>query len=441
MAFTGNSNGVGYVISPFFAVDIGPSGLPAQFQSGPGTGQSYPIIISFDRDVLNFVIEIVGPSFAGNLVIGYDVNGNIITQQESQFTAVGGVDQAYRVEVQTVASAPFREVHLIPATGDYVAYRNLYLYSLNSPYQAPPVTFTPGAGTSALDLSQFLQVSTNAVARQYVKNSLTPLSPDTIQLRNLSQDIDITVTSRGLSGVTFTPATVDIPRGTSVSVEIDYDVTQLNNLPDGTNVINAVFDISSDTPVSSPIPIPTPTPTPTPTSTIPTNAWLEERFAGAPAGPLDQTPIATIFARPPISTTTVTSINYGNGTMVAPISVRWQGNWNFQNGDYKFSATIDDGMRVWLDGNLVLDQWALNPSRTYSFTQNMSAGLHNIRIEYFNGYTDCAAIFGFSINGSPTVYNPPVVVGSGGGGNSNPNTDSGEPWQFTKDGNFTQYVT
>ena len=40
-------------------------------------------------------------------------------------------------------------------------------------------------------------------------------------------------------------------------------------------------------------------------------------------------------------------------------SIRWTNHrWNvFENGIYRFSARHDDGVRIWVDNKLVLDQW------------------------------------------------------------------------------------
>ena len=38
-------------------------------------------------------------------------------------------------------------------------------------------------------------------------------------------------------------------------------------------------------------------------------------------------------------------------------SVRWQGSFEFDQGAYTFTALTSDGMRLYIDGNLVLDRW------------------------------------------------------------------------------------
>ena len=38
-------------------------------------------------------------------------------------------------------------------------------------------------------------------------------------------------------------------------------------------------------------------------------------------------------------------------------SARWTRIVNFSAGNYRFSATMDDGMRVWVDDVLIVDSW------------------------------------------------------------------------------------
>lgn len=63
-------------------------------------------------------------------------------------------------------------------------------------------------------------------------------------------------------------------------------------------------------------------------------------------------------------------------------SVRWSGTFPFEGGRYRFSTTSDDGVRLYVDGRLVIDSW--RPMRGYrSATLDLSAGTHTVRLEYF----------------------------------------------------------
>jgi LysM repeat protein len=65
-------------------------------------------------------------------------------------------------------------------------------------------------------------------------------------------------------------------------------------------------------------------------------------------------------------------------------SARWTGRFNFVcGGNYRFTAVVDDGVRVWVDGNPIIDQWAMQSVRTFSGDTWLDAGGHDVRVEYF----------------------------------------------------------
>ena len=65
-------------------------------------------------------------------------------------------------------------------------------------------------------------------------------------------------------------------------------------------------------------------------------------------------------------------------------STRWTRALSFEGGTYRFHVTADDGVRVWLDGVLVIDQWHEAPSVTYTADRTLVAGNHAVHIEYFD---------------------------------------------------------
>lgn len=65
-------------------------------------------------------------------------------------------------------------------------------------------------------------------------------------------------------------------------------------------------------------------------------------------------------------------------------SVRWQKREYFAGGRYRFSAVADDGMRLYLDGRLVIDQWPpAQAGMAYEWTGDLGTGTHTIVFEYF----------------------------------------------------------
>lgn len=63
-------------------------------------------------------------------------------------------------------------------------------------------------------------------------------------------------------------------------------------------------------------------------------------------------------------------------------SARWTRTINFPAGNYRFYATMDDGMRIWIDNTLVVDAWNPSQEHTMTFDRAMN-GNQAIRIDYF----------------------------------------------------------
>jgi hypothetical protein len=64
-------------------------------------------------------------------------------------------------------------------------------------------------------------------------------------------------------------------------------------------------------------------------------------------------------------------------------SVLWQGSFTFAQGAYTFSVLTSDGMRLYVDGNLVMDNWVNQAATQYTFTQVLSQGSHVITVDYY----------------------------------------------------------
>src|SRR5262249_37624955 len=52
-------------------------------------------------------------------------------------------------------------------------------------------------------------------------------------------------------------------------------------------------------------------------------------------------------------------------------------------GEYDFTITFDDGIRVWLDNEMVFENWGPNSPTTKSVTIGNKRGRHLIRVEFF----------------------------------------------------------
>ena len=47
------------------------------------------------------------------------------------------------------------------------------------------------------------------------------------------------------------------------------------------------------------------------------------------------------------------------------------------------SRTREDGVRVWVDGVRIIDAWRDQAPATYTATRTLTAGAHEIRMEYY----------------------------------------------------------
>jgi hypothetical protein len=74
----------------------------------------------------------------------------------------------------------------------------------------------------------------------------------------------------------------------------------------------------------------------------------------------------------------------GNGLGSDNFSARWSGRFNFAGGSTTFTATADDGIRVWVDGSLIIDAWRDQSATTYQATRALSAGQHDVKVEYYD---------------------------------------------------------
>ncbi len=112
---------------------------------------------------------------------------------------------------------------------------------------------------------------------------------------------------------------------------------------------------------------------------------------------------------PLVRTDTAISFDWGVGSPAGGInadyfSVRWT--WDAYFGlstNYTFYATVDDGVRVWVDGALIIDKWYPQSRTTHAAAIWLNAGTHNVRVEYFEQTGDALCIISWA-------------VGSGGGG-------------------------
>jgi glucose/arabinose dehydrogenase len=187
--------------------------------------------------------------------------------------------------------------------------------------------------------------------------------------------------------------------------------------------------------------------------------------AGASSCPIGEYK-ASYFANQTLSGTPVTercesAINYDwgtgspSGSGVGPdnFSVRWAGTHSFATtGTYTFTATADDGVRVYLDGTLVIDQWKDQSATTYTASRTVSAGNHELKVEYYENGGDAVARFSVTAaanqaptavaKATPTTGSAPLTVAFDGRGSSDPDGDTlSYAWDLDGNGTYNDAST
>jgi hypothetical protein len=119
----------------------------------------------------------------------------------------------------------------------------------------------------------------------------------------------------------------------------------------------------------------------------------------APSAPF----VGEYFANPGLSGTPVLtrsdpSINFiwnlaapGSAVPADNFSVRWTKTEYFAAGRYRFTTVSDDGVRLYLDGQRVIDQWHDQSATVHDAIVDLASGDHTIRMEYFDSGWDALA--------------------------------------------------
>ncbi len=115
-----------------------------------------------------------------------------------------------------------------------------------------------------------------------------------------------------------------------------------------------------------------------PTPPAPTGQWHNDYFANT-----------TLSGTPALSgTTSAVNFNWGFGTP-APgfpadfFSVRWTRDLSLDAGRYRFTVTADDGVRLWVNNQLIIDQWRIQAPTTFHADIDLPGGPVPVRVEYF----------------------------------------------------------
>ena len=77
-------------------------------------------------------------------------------------------------------------------------------------------------------------------------------------------------------------------------------------------------------------------------------------------------------------------------------SARYERTINFAPGNYRFTSRHDDGARVYLDGQLIIDDWNVGSSRERVADRTLS-GNHQLTVEYFEATGSASIQFSWAI--------------------------------------------
>lgn len=145
---------------------------------------------------------------------------------------------------------------------------------------------------------------------------------------------------------------------------------------------------------SEPVVMATPTPRPQPTA------------APTAAPPAPRGWRAEFFANPrltgdPVEVRDVPAVDFdwgaGSPSPAVPadyFSARFTRRMTFASGFYRITALADDGIRVWLDDQLIIDEWRFTANAVFSVGRVLN-GEHSVRVEYYEGTGNARVRVGF----------------------------------------------
>ncbi len=124
----------------------------------------------------------------------------------------------------------------------------------------------------------------------------------------------------------------------------------------------------------------------------------------------------------PVSNIQGLNFNWGTGVPVINLvavpgipadnfSARFTSVQTFAGGTYTFTASSDDGIRVYIDGALLLDKFVGRVLTADTFSASLTAGPHTITVEYFEGIDQAVLQFQWGLTGGVVTAGPTPTVG------------------------------
>ncbi len=95
----------------------------------------------------------------------------------------------------------------------------------------------------------------------------------------------------------------------------------------------------------------------------------------------------------------------GGGMPGSNFSIRWTRRQYFDTGRYRFTTLTDDGVRLWVDNQLLVDQWRDQTAKSWPVDTALASGTHLIQMEYYNrGGAALAALTWSPVPGSAELW-------------------------------------
>src|SRR5215813_3939088 len=146
-------------------------------------------------------------------------------------------------------------------------------------------------------------------------------------------------------------------------------------------------------------------------ASVPADQWRGEYFnnqtlGGSPTMVRDDSTAGTDFL----------NFDFGSGSphsLCAPavdnFSARWTRTVNLAQGIYRFAASVDNGVRLYVDGYLRIDQWGNLPPNTYTTDVFLDAGAHEIKLQFIEYAGDASVSLSWAaVSGANCIASVPA---------------------------------
>ncbi|MCB8952923.1 MAG: SH3 domain-containing protein [Ardenticatenales bacterium] len=115
-----------------------------------------------------------------------------------------------------------------------------------------------------------------------------------------------------------------------------------------------------------------------------------------------------------VRTDSQVNFNWGTGTPAVGVinsdnfSVRWTQTLYFSPGNYRFTTTTDDGVRLWVNNVLLIDRWQDRATQSFSADLSLPGGSVPLRMEYYEHAGLAEAHLTWSVISGPTPAPQPT---------------------------------